>query len=57
LPDVGYWSEPPADCAGALVIASVAHAETVRARLGGPARESFVGLRPGFLCVVFQPEP
>ncbi len=57
LPDVGYWSEAPADCSGALVIASVAHAETVRARLGGPARESFVGLRPGFLCVVFQPEP
>ncbi|MFZ9745636.1 MAG: flippase activity-associated protein Agl23 [Opitutaceae bacterium] len=57
LPNVGYWSEAPADCSGALVIASVTQAETVRARLGRPARESYVGLRPGFLCVVFQPEP
>ena len=57
LPDVGYWTEAPADCGGALVIASVAQAEAVRARLGRPARESFVGLRPGFLCVVFSPEP
>jgi len=57
LPDVGYWTEAPADCGGALVIASVAQAESVRARLGRPARESFVGLRPGFLCVVFSPEP
>ncbi len=57
LPDVGYWTEAPADCGGALVIASVAQADTVRARLGRPARESFVGLRPGFLCVVFSPEP
>ena len=57
LPDVGYWTEAPTDCSGALVIASVTQAETVRARLGRPARESFVGLRPGFLCVVFYPEP
>lgn len=57
LPDVGYWTEAPADCRGALVIASVAQADAVRARLGRPARESFVGLRPGFLCVVFSPEP
>lgn len=57
LPDVGYWMEAPPDCDGALVIASLAQAETVRARLRRPARESFVGLRPGFLCVVFSPEP
>lgn len=57
LPDVGYWTEAPADCDGALVIASIAQAEAVRARLRRPARESFVGLRPGFLCVVFSPEP
>lgn len=57
MADVGYWTEAPADCSGALVIASVAQAETVRARLGRPARETFVGLRPGFLCVVFHPEP
>jgi predicted membrane-bound mannosyltransferase len=57
MADVGYWTEAPADCSGALVIASVAQADTVRARLGRPARETFVGLRPGFLCVVFHPEP
>jgi uncharacterized protein (TIGR03663 family) len=57
LPDIGYWTEVPPDCDGALVIASIAQAEAVRARLRRPARESFVGLRPGFLCVVFSPEP
>lgn len=57
LPGVGYWTEAPPDCEGALVIASIAQAEAVRARLRRPTRESFVGLRPGFLCVVFHPEP
>ncbi len=54
---VGYWTTPPDTCDGALVIASAAHAETVRARLTGRYRESLLGLRPGFLCVVFTPEP
>ena len=40
-----------------IVIASAAHAVAVRERLRGPYRESFLGLRPGFLCVVFTPEP
>ncbi len=57
LPRVGYWPTPPTDCDGALVIASAAHAGAVRERLHGPYRESFLGLRPGFLCVVFTPEP
>ena len=52
---VGYWSSPPADCDGALVIASATHAVAVRARLHGDYHESYLGLRPGFLCVVFTP--
>lgn len=55
--NVGYWTTPPDDCDGALVIASTTHADAVRARLHGRYRESFLGLRPGFLCVVFTPEP
>jgi uncharacterized protein (TIGR03663 family) len=52
---IGYWSAPPADCDGALVIASANHAPAVRARLRGNYQESYLGLRPGFLCVVFTP--
>jgi len=54
---VGYWSTPPADCDGALIIVSAAQASAVRARLQGDYHESFLGLRPGFLCVVFTPVP
>lgn len=57
LPRTGYWSEPPVDCDGALVIASAGQAAEVRARLHGSYRESFLGLRPGFVCVLFTPEP
>ncbi len=52
---VGYWSTPPADCDGALVVASAAHAVAVRARLRGDYHETYLGLRPGVLCVVFTP--
>ena len=52
-PETGYWSEPPADCDGALVFASADLAGTVRARLRGHYRESFLGLRPGYVLVVF----
>ena len=52
---VGYWSTAPADCDGALVIASATQAVNVRARLHGDYHESYIGLRPGFLCVVFTP--
>jgi len=57
LEHVGYWSQPPADCDGALVIASADLADGVRQRLRGAYRESFLGLRPGFVCVVFTPLP
>lgn len=50
---VGYWPAPPATCDGALVIASADQAVAVRARLHGDYQESYLGLRPGFLCVVF----
>lgn len=55
--NVGYWSTPPADCDGALLITSQAQADAVRARLRRPYRESFLGLRPGFVCLVFTPVP
>ena len=55
LPRVGYWSEAPAECDGALVIATAAQAGVVRARLHGDYRESYLGLRPEFLCVIFTP--
>ncbi|HVU25168.1 MAG TPA: flippase activity-associated protein Agl23 [Opitutus sp.] len=57
LPRVGYWTSPPADCDGALVIASAALAPSVRAQLHGAYDETYLGLRPGFLCVVFTPRP
>ena len=52
-PETGYWAEPPADCDGALVFAEATQADAVRAQLHGKYRESFLGLRPGFVLVVF----
>ncbi len=52
-PEVGYWTEPPVDCDGALVFAGAEQAEAVRSRLTGKYRESFIGLRPGCVLVVF----
>lgn len=52
-PETGYWTEPPADCDGALVFADAEQAGAVRARLRGKYQESFLGLRPGFVLVVF----
>lgn len=52
-PGTGYWTEPPADCDGALVFADATQADAVRSRLRGKYRESFLGLRPGFVLVVF----
>jgi hypothetical protein len=46
---------PPADCDGALVVASAGLAGAVRPRLHGAYDESYLGLRPGFVCVVFTP--
>jgi hypothetical protein len=55
-PETGYWAEPPADCDGALIFAEAAQADAVRARLRGKYQESFLGLRPGFVLVVFKRE-
>jgi uncharacterized protein (TIGR03663 family) len=55
LAHVGYWSTPPAECDGALVIASSTQAAAVRPLLHGPYRETYIGLRPDFLLVVFTP--
>jgi hypothetical protein len=55
--NTGYWPTPPADCDGALVIASEHQAAAVRARLHGAYDESILGLRPGFIMVVFTPKP
>jgi uncharacterized protein (TIGR03663 family) len=57
LDGVGYWTSPPDDCTGALVIASAGLAEAVRAKLPAGYTESYLGLRPGFVCVVFTPAP
>jgi uncharacterized protein (TIGR03663 family) len=55
LPRVAYWETPPTECDGALVIVSASQADSVRARLHGAYQESFLGLRPGFVCIVFTP--
>ncbi len=56
LPRIGYWATAPDDCDGTLVIASAAQADVVKARLGGSYHESVLGLRPGFVFVVFRRE-
>ena len=56
LPQVGYWFAPPAECDGAIVFASANYADSVRARLHGVYRESYLGLRPDFIFVVFTPQ-
>jgi len=55
--EVGYWTTPPADCDGALVIVAAELAEDVQARLRGRYQTSFLGLRPGYVLVIFTPEP
>ncbi|MBI5692408.1 MAG: TIGR03663 family protein [Verrucomicrobia bacterium] len=57
LPNVGFWSTAPEECDGALIVASAAQAEAVRARLRRKYSETFLGLRPGFVCMIFTPEP
>ena len=57
IPRVGFYPTPPEDCDGALVIVSASQADAVRAKLRGKYRESFLGLRPGFACILFTPEP
>jgi uncharacterized protein (TIGR03663 family) len=57
IPQVGYYAAPPEDCDGALVIASTGQADAVRAKLTRRYRETFLGLRPGVLLVLFIAEP
>ncbi len=52
---VGYWSTPPAASDGALIIASSTQAVAMRPLLRARYHESYLGLRPGFLLVVFTP--
>ncbi len=56
VPNVGYWSEPPAQIDGALVIATQTYAPAVREQLRGNYRERILGLRPGVLCIAFVRE-
>jgi uncharacterized protein (TIGR03663 family) len=55
LGNVGYWNSPPEACDGAMVVASADLAGAVRARLHGPYDQAYLGLRPGFVLVVFTP--
>lgn len=55
LPRIGFWNTPPAECDGALIIASSHQAESIRPRLRDRYTESLLGLRPGVLLVVFTP--
>ncbi|HEY8993602.1 MAG TPA: flippase activity-associated protein Agl23 [Lacunisphaera sp.] len=52
-PETGYWTEPPEDCDGVLVFVDADQADAVRGRLNGKYQESFLGLRPGVVVVVF----
>jgi uncharacterized protein (TIGR03663 family) len=54
--ETGYWTEPPADCDGALLFVEADQADAVGARLNGKYQKSFLGLRPGFVLVVFTRE-
>jgi len=57
LPHVGYWSTPPDDCDAALVIATGEQSTAVREKLRGNYNESYLGLRPGVMAVIFTRRP
>jgi len=57
LAHVGYWNSVPTDCDATVVVTSTAFAESVRSQLQGHYDESFLGLRPGYLCIVFTRRP
>ncbi len=57
LEGVGYWTSPPEDCDGAVVIVAADLAEIVRDRLKHTYEESYLGLRPGFVMITFTREP
>ena len=57
LPRIGYWSTPPDDCDGAVVIATGAQSAAVKEKLHGHYSENYLGLRPGVMAVVFTRQP
>ncbi len=57
LGQVGYWSTPPADCDGSLVVVSAGLDREVESRLHGAYSRSYLGLRPGFVLVLLTPKP
>jgi uncharacterized protein (TIGR03663 family) len=57
IPHVGFYTTPPDDCDGALVITSTTHVEDVRAKLKRKYTESFLGLRPGVVLILFTLDP
>ncbi len=57
IDNVGFYTTPPEELDGALLIVAADQAEAVRARLRRTYHESFLGLRPGVICVLFILEP
>jgi len=57
LPRIGYWSVPPDNCDGVLIIATDAQAASVREKLHGRYTENYLGLRPGVMTVIFTRQP
>ena len=57
IDNVGFYPTPPEESDGALLIVSADQVEAVRAKLRRTYRESFLGLRPGVICVLFILEP
>jgi len=57
IDNVGFYPTPPAEADGALIIVAADQADAVRAQLRRTYRESFLGLRPGVICVLFILEP
>jgi len=55
-PEVGYWSDVPADCDGVLVIVGADQADAVQARFRNRYRKEMLGLRPGLVMVIFTLE-
>ena len=57
IDNVGFYPTPPENSDGALLIVAADQVEAVRGKLRRTYRESFLGLRPGVICVLFILEP
>lgn len=53
IPRIGYFTTPPRDLDASLLIVAPAQADAVRSALKHRYRETFLGLRPGVLLVLF----